>query len=81
MEREDVTTLNIEREPDQLYVELRSTTRAHVSGAQTAASLNEDEYHHMDRGLGDGLSCAGVWLIDPTAISRIGMLKAGTTNI
>lgn len=79
--REDVTTLNVEREPGRLDAELRSTTRAHDSGARAAASGDEGTDFDMERGLADGLSGAGVRLIDRTAILRTGALGADTTNV
>lgn len=79
--REDVSTLSVEREPGRLDAELRSTTRAHDSGGRAAASGDEGVDFDMERGLADGLSGAGVRLIDRTAILRTGALGADTTNL
>jgi hypothetical protein len=79
--REDVSTLSVERQPGRLDAELRSTTRAQDSGARAAASADEGVDFDMERGLTDGLSGAGVRLIDRTAILRTAALGADTTNL
>lgn len=77
--RGSLTTANADAD-HHVEAELRSTTRAHDSGARAAAA-DEGADFDMERGLADGLSGAGVRLIDRTAILRTGALGADTTNV